>query len=295
MTKVAALGMALVMAAASRAGAQRPATAVLLWEPNECLATIPSSELTRVPVFATVEMADGLQHSVPPDLANTLQAVADRARGLVSSRSDTLPAGEPALTWRDLGGVVRGVWHRDGRLTSSVAGDSSRGIGLLARALDTAQGAGDTFMVWPDTVRADSLVFYFSLVRPMVDTTGTVHAVTQRPIVPLFSVAAPRQRPVAWLARGTMAPYPRDAFRAGATGIVVLQFVVDTAGRADTTTFRDIWPGDSPRPSGPSAEYYNGFLDTARRSIATARYIPARIGRCPVRQVVREPFTFDIR
>lgn len=292
--KGAALGAALVMATAGRVGAQRPSMAVAQWEPNECLATIPNSELTRVPVFATVEMADGLQHSVPSDLANTLQAVADRARGIVNNGPDTLPAGEPALTWRDLGGVVRGVWHRDGRLTSSVAGDSSRGIGLLARALDAAQGAGDTFMVWPDTVRADSLVFYFSLVRPMVDTAGTVHAVTERPIVPVFSIGAPRQRTVAWLARGTMPQYPRDAFREGATGTVVLQFVVDTSGRADTTTFRDIWPGDRPRPTGASAAYYNGFLDTARRSIATARFRPARIGRCAVRQVVWEPFTFDI-
>lgn len=296
MTKLAALGAVLGIAlAAARAGAQAPSSPPGQSGAEECLAAIPSSELTRVPVFASVQMVDGERHSVPPDLANTLQEVGDRARALVSNGADTLPAGEPALTWRDLGGFIHGVWHRDGRLTSSFLGDSSRGIRLLARALGDAQGAGETFMVWPDTVKADSLAFYFSLVRPLIDTTGAVEAITQRPVVPVFTIAAPRQRLVGHKGRGVPPSYPGGAMAAGATGTVILQFVVDTAGHADMTTVHDIWPADRPRLTGRLADYYKDFLTTARSSIENTRFVPARTGRCAVRQVVVEPFTFDIR
>jgi TonB family protein len=80
---------------------------------------------------------------------------------------------------------------------------------------------------------------------------------------------------------GAIAPlYPDALLSAGAAGRVVVEFVVDTGGRADMSTF------------GIVATTHVAFADAVRRAIGSASFTPAlREGR-KVRQLVQLPFAF---
>ncbi|MBX6330662.1 MAG: TonB family protein [Gemmatimonadaceae bacterium] len=76
--------------------------------------------------------------------------------------------------------------------------------------------------------------------------------------------------------------YPESLFLAGVTGRVEAEFVVDTAGQVDMTTFGVLSSTDPE------------FTASVRRALADAAYIPAQLRGHPVRQVVYQPFTFVI-
>ena len=93
-----------------------------------------------------------------------------------------------------------------------------------------------------------------------------------------------------------MAPSDSTGLRVVARrdGTLVLQFVVDTSGRADTTTVRDVWPADRPRLTSDPGEYYAAFMRTATEALRRARFYPAGIAGCRVRQLVQLPFTYTL-
>ena len=76
--------------------------------------------------------------------------------------------------------------------------------------------------------------------------------------------------------------YPDSLLRSGRAGRVMAEFVVDTAGRAEMETFGMVFSSDAL------------FTDAVRRAVHSARFIPARLGGRPVRQVVQMPFNFVI-
>jgi hypothetical protein len=150
-------------------------------------------------------------------------------------------------------------------------------------------------MIWPDSLTGDSTSFRIALDRPTIDNAGTVHPVKASLAVPVFSVRAPRGRQV--LGRqGNRAPhYPEYLIKHGVEARLLMQFVVDTTGRPDMSTLRDVWPADEPRLTDTLGDYYRDFVVSTRASLAGFHFIPALIGTCPVRQVVRQPFTFAIK
>jgi protein TonB len=85
------------------------------------------------------------------------------------------------------------------------------------------------------------------------------------------------------LAPGNRAPdYPGNLRAANVEGTVTAQFVVDTTGRADINTFKEI---NSAHPL---------FTDAVRRHLPQMRFIPAEIGGKKVRQLVQQPFVFSL-
>jgi hypothetical protein len=74
-----------------------------------------------------------------------------------------------------------------------------------------------------------------------------------------------------------------------------MQFVVDSSGRVDPATLRDLWPADRPRLTGELGGHYRAFLSAVRDGLADARYVPARVGGCATRQLVQQPFEFRFR
>lgn len=125
--------------------------------------------------------------------------------------------------------------------------------------------------------------------RPAVDASGdggrdyaTTHA---RPFVPgddsIFTeiqVDSTASR-YPWSA----APqYPARLLREHVEGMVRVQYVVDTTGLADTTSFRVLLASDS------------DFAVAVRAALPYMRFAPAKIGALPVRQLVQQDFTFRI-
>lgn len=302
MTTRTLLAIALFAAAATSAQAQSVAAHAQSASQPSCLESIPDSALTRVPVFAAIAMADSSDRTVPPVAANMLQSVVDRLDTMLGAKSGTLPHGDPGIRWDSIGRGLRVTWHRDGQLgwriedeIDSLHPSPTRTARLFASALDSAQAASETFMPWPDGFHTDSVQLMVYFRRPRIDETGTVKPIDERVAVPMFTVAVPREKSVGLQRRPRAPRYPDELLHSGIEGKVTLQFVVDTTGRADSLTFRDLWPRGEPRLQGAQAAYYAQLVAAAKRAVMEARFFPAEVGGCKVRHVVQQPFTWLIR
>ena len=79
--------------------------------------------------------------------------------------------------------------------------------------------------------------------------------------------------------------YPPELREANIEGEVLVQFVVDTLGRADMRTFRLLGP---PR-------VYREFLQAVIDALPKMRFTPALYRGCKVKQLVQLPFAFKLR
>jgi TonB family protein len=89
-------------------------------------------------------------------------------------------------------------------------------------------------------------------------------------------------RPVAPMRGGCFRRYPEQLRNAHITGSVFTEFVVGADGRAEPATFR------ATRATHPQ------FAEAVRQAMSCMRYTPALADGRPVRQLVEQPFTFDI-
>ena len=76
--------------------------------------------------------------------------------------------------------------------------------------------------------------------------------------------------------------YPLNLLQAHITGYVQAQYVVDTTGFADTTSFTVV------KSTNP------GFIVAVREALPYMRFTPAKIGSLKVRQLVEQQFSFRI-
>jgi hypothetical protein len=76
--------------------------------------------------------------------------------------------------------------------------------------------------------------------------------------------------------------YPPDLEQQQVEGAVAAEWVVDTSGHADTTSFRVV------------AATHPGFVDAVRAALPLMRFRPAEIAGRHVAQMVRQEFTFRI-
>jgi protein TonB len=86
--------------------------------------------------------------------------------------------------------------------------------------------------------------------------------------------------------------YPRYSETHRVSGTLLVQFVVDTSGRADMSTFHDLWPSNKPRLTGELGDYYAQFVAAVRDYAEKAKFTPARVGACKLRQMVQMPIEF---
>ena len=297
-----ALAGALFCAASVSARGQSVATNEAPAAKPSCVESIPDAALTRVPVFAMLYMVGATERPVPPAAENMLQAVVDRVETMLGATPGSLPKGEPAIRWDGIERGLRVTWHRDGRVAARIRDDvdparpsEAKAATLFASAFDSARAAGELFMPWPDDDPRDSVVMGVYFRRPIIDEAGTLRPIDERVAVPMFTVAAPREKPVSLTRRPPKPHYPEELLVSGLEGKVTLQFVVDTTGVVDTLTFRDLWPEGEPRLEGRQAEYYQQLVATAKATVRHARFSPAEMGGCKVRQLVQQPFTWLIR
>ena len=263
-----------------------------------CLDSIPVSAMKRVPVYAAAEIADA--DPVPPVAVASMdlltQAVAEQARALLGAGAGQLPPGEPSITWRQLGHQLFVVARRDGRVTARVQppiwlsdqslGDS--GARHLGRALDAARAKGEAFF-WDDALKRDSITWLVRLEPATLGEDGQVTPPALRAGFPVFSVLIPPSRPADVERIRTNFPMVRIR---GFSGMVRLQFVIDTAGRAVPSSIRGVWPPNEARLVGPPRFAYDSVVRVMQLSLEDARFAPARIGPCVVNQLVQQAFTY---
>jgi hypothetical protein len=301
-TLAAALAAPLLLLAPSAARAQSRAGVTPLFDASadSCLAALPDSERARVPVYESLTMVDSGYNTAPPAVENLMQVIADQVQVMLGAKSPVLARGEPRVGWRDLDPGMLVVWRRDGGLAwyvddAPLRADTARARGawLLADALESARAAGDFVMTWPTGNTADSIRFRLDLAWPWVDSVGTIHPAHVAVAVPVFSVEVPRERPFGF--RNGMRPprWPTTMLTA-VEGTLIAQYVVDTTGRAEMSTFESVWPSDKPKPAGFIADYYDAFLKNIRIAVRDAEFNPERYGSCTVRQRVKQWFFFEV-
>src|SRR5688500_12216169 len=269
---------------------------------SDCIARLPASVFTRVTVVLQV---DAIESSAPsrqvlPSLALVTQSVAARLRELLGAGTKQLPAGDPVLSWRQLSAPLvvavypdgRFSWRRDDEWQPET--DAHRaGSDLLERALAAVRDSGER-VYFPEGAVQDSLLFRLAYLWPGVTRFGQIEPLPLRVAFPVFTLPTPWLKPVAPI-RPPRPRYPEGSILGGAEGTLILQFVVDTSGRADMRTVRDLWPRDRPRLTGELGAHYEAFLAAVTSALRGARYEPAQIGGWLVRHLVRVPCAVKLR
>ena len=275
---------------------------------SSCLSSIPDSALWRVAVYVQAELTDSTNAAniaLLPQLDLLTQELADRVRTLLGGKLDTLPMGEPTVTWPKLGSKLLVVVHREGQIVymepvpdTLLAVDAlvpdTAVAHLLARALTAVAEDEKYLLIWPDEAGPDSVAFHLALHYPLVNAEGVSAPPTVRQAFALFSLAVPTQEPVA-VSHLSEPRYPEDAEQERVTGNLIMQFIVDTTGHAEMPTAKDLWPSNLPRLTGVKLSYYDKFRRSVLRAISRTTFRPARIGGCKVRQLVQMPFGFAVR
>ena len=85
------------------------------------------------------------------------------------------------------------------------------------------------------------------------------------------------------MAPGAQGPQYPDMLRtAGIEGTVLAQFVVDTTGRAEMSTFK-VLKSDN-----------DLFSNAVKNALQRMRFLPAEVGGRKVKQLVQQPFQFSL-
>ena len=259
---------------------------------SSCVAHLPPSTFTRVAVYVFVDLSDSVGSHFAASADNLLQDLVFRAHSLLGVTPEQLPEGEPRIDWRGTDASLHLTAFPDGRIVSrdTTAGTAAA---LMAQALAEASTIG--LLDWAAESARDSVRFDITFVRPWLDSAGHVSQPTfkRRPL-PLLSVRAPWERPVSPKPGGAPPLYPEGARRSGYEATIVLKFIVDSTGHAVDSTIMDVWPAGTPRLHGQKLRMYEDFLESVKRAIPQLEFVPATIGGCPVNQLVRMPFIFQL-
>jgi TonB family protein len=112
--------------------------------------------------------------------------------------------------------------------------------------------------------------------RQVADTVGKPKPTVAKQPYFEFQVEKPVR-----LAAGSANPiYPAELKSASVSGVVLAQFVVDTLGRAEVSTFK-VLKSD-----------HALFTEAVKNALPDLRFIPAEVGGRKVKQLVQQPFTF---
>jgi len=294
----AVAGLALLLLAVSPGTLLSQATQ----QRTACLDSIPASAMRPEVVYLTNDwtflrrMDDT---TIRPSIDLVTQAVAGDIRHTLGASADRVPSGPGVPAWRELREGVAVVWRRDGSFTVRVAPNripevwpGHAGGTLILRALDSLRRADE--LPPPIGMVGDSVSFALSYDVSEHDSAGSVVPHLLRIGFPVFVTAAPWEEQVHTLRGGRAPRYPAEWRLRNVTAVVQAQFIVDVSGRAVEGSFRDLLPGDASTGGDESRRAYKDFVRAVAEWLPEARFSPARIGGCVVRQLVQQPFTFEL-
>ncbi|MDB4907768.1 MAG: TonB family protein [Gemmatimonadetes bacterium] len=258
-----------------------------------CLAAIPQTAYKRVLVY--LWPSTGAQRAGFAELSGMVtEDIGRQLRVLLGSAADRVPAADARIDWRDLDHAILVTARRDGHIVADADSSDHSAASALLRAIVDSMDKRHDFLPWPPTETVDEFSFKLHVVPAQVTRGGEAVPISERPLIPAFSLSRPWLDPVQGIAENRGPTYPPEARLKGIEAQVRLSFVVDAAGAVDMTTLEDSWNPEEPRPTGMLADYYGAFLDAAVSALATHRFVPAQIGGCTVRQRVQQTFTFEL-
>ena len=263
-----------------------------------CVASIPDSAMVPVAVFSVVNIVlprDSSWRLVLRPAQALNRAAAAQVRTMLGAAAGTTPSAGALVPWGDASGTLRVTIHRAGTLTFTdpeprLSGNGS-GVALLGSGVTDAIASGFKFG-WPAAMVSDSVVFDLEL-SPERD--GPL-SVTWDPEIdapePVFTVMMPRFEPAREI-RPARITYPSELRGKNVMVLITLSFMIDTAGRVEMPTVREVRPSVRADEMAAMGPYYNSLLMAVRRGLPSARYQPERAGGCPRRSLVRQSFKFE--
>jgi hypothetical protein len=274
--------------------AQTPTGDTSLTRAARCIDTVSSAPEQRI-AYLRAAIQDSADEHLSQSADLFAQSVAQSLRSMLGIKGDTLPAADPTISWRNIQSgvsIVISATRSGGIVVQPLAADVDPVAGgLLTRIARAVQASGDWFF-WPPDEQRDSVSFELSIVlapphqATLSGNVGYSFAV--------FSIAYPTETS-AVLTSTTVPPHPDKSFGVTGDGTVMLDFIVDSTGHVDTATIRDPLLDTQEYPTGKEGEIYKDFVKALREWLPTATYEPARIGGCPVRQLVQQPFAFTVQ
>ena len=239
-----------------------------------------SADLPRLPRPWTELLLDAVGERVRLAPPVVIPVYGDVGKAGTADAGSTRPA---------LSNEVRVRLRRDGHvdgveLTARSLSDAADQA--LLRAVREADSAA-TLPALPDGVRAPTTVFLSLAIQEPLDTLDFPHALPVERIsrevavlsLPVFRDAT-RARPLP----GNRGPrYPERERNAGREGEVLLDVVLDERGTIVPGTLRLVRYTSAP------------FVRAVYSALEQMRFAPATIAGCPVKQLVRAPFQFELR
>ena len=180
---------------------------------------------------------------------------------------------------------VRVTMRRDGHVTDvdlvtrSLADAADAALLAAVHAADSA----DALVPTPEEVPERATVFVSLTTREPPDTTKPPIDRATRDVALL---TLPLFRDATWVLPrpGNPGPrYPQAEKAAGVEGAVHLEFVIDEHGRLVPSTLRVLRYTSEP------------FVRSVYDALQRMEFLPATVAGCPVKQLVRQPFTFELR
>lgn len=283
---------------AGKTQSERPDTAIdLLWprDPNSLSRCADAAKKSFESVYLRASIADSDRTALTAQTDFMAQEVAESMRTRMGGSPDSMANGDGVVRAGSVPAELVVVAHPDGsvqRHATSMTGDTTATV-LLTKAFDAARADGDAMLIWPDGYSADSIIVRLALHALPVKREGSM-AVQYRahPAFGVFRMSYYIETPALAKPNNPDPVYPFTDRLHRVGGTLMLRFVVDTNGRAVPETIRDVWPPDTPKLTGELLRYYQGFVDASRRAVATWKFSPARIGDCPVRQIVQLPIQY---
>jgi TonB family protein len=250
-----------------------------------CLERIPDATLVRTNYFLLVEAPPGARSdgAATPFWAAVAGDLAGLVRGSLGSAGDSLPRAEPVLDWRSVSGGVVVTAFRDHRFgwrvergRAATAADS-----LLVGAL--AAVGGGPLPPWPEGAGDSSSVM---LAFDDLPAWSTAHVLPPGAFaLPVFTLGEPPFVPAA--AGGDVSPsYPEHERHRSVEATVKLGFVIDTRGRVDRASVRDV--------EADAGLAHGAFVDASVDAVVRHRFIPATVGGCAVPMWVQQAFEFRL-
>jgi TonB family protein len=228
------------------------------------------AELSVRQVFATLEPRAGQSPALEIFLGTLLQEISFAFQPPDSSA----PLATYSFTL---------LLHKDGRLSDAKPVESYIPEGLAKatlRAIDSISRSGG---IGPLSVEMPQDPLPLTMVFRLGARPGPTSVPFYQMSVPAF-LEFETDKPAQHLVEKRAPRYPRELREMYIEGEVILQFVVDTAGRIDLRTVRLIGP----------PKVYREFVAAVVDFLPNMRFTPAERGGCKVRQLVQLPFTFKL-